>query len=69
MEKCESVFFCGKLTRHRHPDEKLKLQEQRNKIEALETSETKLEQGLRSREAAFDRVQGSLNKQLEDMLL
>ena len=53
----------------RHPHEKMKLQEQRNKIKALETSATKLEQGLRSREAAFDRVQGSLNKQLEDMLL
>ena len=67
MEKCESVFFCGELTRH--PDEKMKLQEQKNKIKALETSATKLEQELRSREAAFDRVQGSVNKQLEDMLL
>ena len=67
MEKCESVFFCGEITRH--PDEKMKLQEQKNKIKALETSATKLEQELRSREAAFDRVQGSVNKQLEDMLL
>ena len=47
----------------------MKLQEQKNKIKALETSATKLEQELRSREAAFDRVQGSVNKQLEDMLL
>ena len=67
MEKCESVFFCGELARH--PDEKMKLQEQKNKIKALETSATKLEQELRSREAAFDRVQGSVNKQLEDMLV
>ena len=67
MEKCKSVFFCGEITRH--PDEKMKLQEQKNKIKALETSATKLEQELRSREAAFDRVQGSVNKQLEDMLL
>ena len=67
MEKYESEFFCGELTRH--PDEKMKLQEQKNKIKALETSATKLEQELRSREAAFDRVQGSVNKQLEDMLL
>ena len=47
----------------------MKIQEQKNKIKALETSATKLEQELRSREAAFDRVQGSVNKQLEDMLL
>ena len=47
----------------------MKLQEQMNNITALETSATKLEQELRSREAAFDRVQGSVNKQLEDMLL
>ena len=47
----------------------MKLQEQKNKIKALETSATKLEQELRSREAAFDRVQGSVNKQLKDMLL
>ena len=67
MEKCESVFFCGELTRH--PDKKMKLQEQKNKIKALETSATKLEQELRSREAAFDRVHGSVNKLLEDMLL
>ena len=67
MEKCESVFFCGELTRH--PDEKMKLQEQKNKIKALETSAPKLEQELRSREAAFDRVHGSVNKLLEDMLL
>jgi len=67
MEKCESVFFCGELTRH--PDEKMKLLEQKNKIKALETSATKLEQELRSREAAFDRVHGSVNKLLEDMLL
>ena len=67
MEKCESEFFCGELMRH--PDEKMKLQEQKNKIRALETSATKLEQELRSWEAAFDRVQGSVNKQLEDMLL
>ena len=60
-------IFCGELTRH--PDEKMKLQEQKNKIKALETSATKLEQELKSREAAFDRVQGSVNKQLEDMLL
>ena len=45
------------------------LQEQKNKIKALETSVTKFEQELRSREAAFDRVQGSLNNLLEDMLL
>ena len=51
MEKCESVFFCGEITRH--PDEKMKLQEQKNKIKALETSATKLEQELRSREAGF----------------
>ena len=44
----------------------MKLQEQKNKIKALETSTTKLEQELRSR---VDRVQGSVNKQLEDMLL
>ncbi|KAL9977483.1 hypothetical protein ACROYT_G014891 [Oculina patagonica] len=67
MEKCKSAFFCGEITRH--PDEKMKLQEQKNKIKALETSATKLEQELRSREAAFDRVHGSVNKQLEDMLL
>ena len=67
MEKCESVFFCGELTRH--PDEKMKLQEQKNKIKALETSVTKLEQELRSREAVFDRVHGPVNKLLEDMLL
>ena len=41
MKKCESVFFCGEITRH--PDEKMKLQEQKNKIKALETSATKLE--------------------------
>ena len=67
IEKCESVFFCGELTRH--PDKKMKLQEQKNKIKALETSVTKLEQDLRSREAAFDRVHGSVNKLVEDMLL
>lgn len=67
MEKCESVFFCGEITRH--PDEKMKLQEQKNKIKALETSATKVEQELRSREAAFDTEQGSVNKQLEGMLL
>ena len=47
----------------------MKLQEQKNKIKALETSVTKFEQELRSREAAFDRVQRSLNNLLEDMLL
>jgi len=47
----------------------MKLQEQKNKIKASETSATKLERELRSREAAFDRVQGSVTKQLEDMLL
>ncbi|KAK2564109.1 hypothetical protein P5673_012335 [Acropora cervicornis] len=67
MEKCESVFFCGELARH--PDKKMKLQEQKNKIIALETSVTKLEQDLRSREAAFDRVHGSVKKLVEDMLL
>ena len=68
MEKCESAFFCGELTRR--PDEKMKLQEQKNKIKVLETSATKLERELRSREAAFDRVQASaVNKQLEDVLL
>jgi len=67
MEKCESVFSCGELTRH--PDEKMKLLEQKNKIKALETSATKLEQELRSREAAFDRVHGTVNKLLEGMLL
>ena len=67
MEKCESAFFCGELTRR--PDEKMKLQEQKNKIKVLETSATKLERELRSRGATFDRVQGSVNKQLEDMLL
>lgn len=41
----------------------MKLQEQKNKIKALETSATKLEQELRSQKAAFDRVQGSVNKQ------
>ena len=51
MEKCDSVFFCGELTRH--PDEKMKLQEQKNKIKALETSATKLEQKARSQEAGF----------------
>ena len=35
----------------------------------LETSATKLEQELRSREAAFDGLQGSVDKQLVDMLL
>ena len=49
--------------------EKMKLQEQKNKIKALETSATKLEQELRSREVAFDRVQGSVKKQPEDTLL
>ena len=67
MEKCESAFFCGELTRR--PDEKMKLQEQKNKIKVSETSATKLERELRSREAAFDRVQASVNKQLEDVLL
>ena len=67
MEKCESVFFCGESTQHL--DEKIKLQERRNKIKPLQTSVTKLEQELMSREAAFDRMQGSVNKQLEDMLL
>ena len=47
----------------------MKLQEQKNKIKALETSVTKLEQEVRSREAAFDRLHGSVNKLLEDMLL
>ena len=47
----------------------MKLQEQKNKIKALETSVTKLEQELRSREAVFDRVHGPVNKLLEDMLL
>ena len=47
----------------------MKLREQKNKIKALETSVTKLEQDLRSREAAFDRVHGSVNKLVEDMLL
>ena len=65
--KSASLFFCGELTRH--PDEKMKLQEQKNKIKALETPATKLEQEVRSREAAFDRVQGCVTKQLEDMLL
>lgn len=60
MEKSESVFFCGELTRH--PDEKMKLQEQKNKIKALETSTTKLEQELKSREAALDRVRGYVKK-------
>ena len=50
-EKCESVFFCGELTQH--PEEKMKLQEQMNKIKALETSAAKLEQELRSWEAGF----------------
>ena len=65
-EKCKSAFFCGELTRR--PDQKMKFQEQKNKIKVLETSANKLEQELRSREAAFDRMQGSVNKQLEDML-
>ena len=47
----------------------MKLQEQKDKKKLLETSATKLEQELRSREAAFDRLQGSVYKQLEDMLL
>ena len=47
----------------------MKLQEQKNKIKALETSVPKLEQDPRSREAAFDRVHGSVNKLVEDMLL
>ena len=51
MEKYESEFFCGELTRR--PDEKMKLQEQKNKIKVLETSATKLEQELRRREAGF----------------
>ena len=51
MEKCESVFFYGELTRH--PEEKMKLQEQMNKIKALETSAAKLEQERRSRETGF----------------
>ena len=63
----ESVFLCGELKRY--PDEKMKLQEQKNKTKTLETSATKLEHELRSWEAAFDRVQGLLNKQLEGMLL
>ena len=50
-EKCESVFFCGELTQH--PEEKMKLQGQKNKIKALETSAGKLEQELRSWEAGF----------------
>ena len=50
-EKCESVFFCGELTQH--PEEKMKLQGQKNKIKALETSAAKLEQELRSWEAGF----------------
>lgn len=54
--KIESVFFCGEFTQH--PDEKMRLREQKNKIKALETSAAKLEQELTSQEAAFDRVQG-----------
>ena len=45
------------------------VQEQKNIIKAFEASATKLEQELRVLEAAFDRVQGSVNKQLKDMLL
>ena len=56
MEKCESAFFCGELTRR--PDEKMKLQEQKNKIRALETSATKLEQELRSWDAALIECRG-----------
>ena len=56
MEKYESEFFCGELTRH--PDEKMKLQEQKNKIRALETSATKLEQELRSWDAALIECRG-----------
>ena len=66
VENCESVFFCSEFTQH--PDEKMRLREQKNKIKALETSETKLEQELTSQEAAFDSVQGSVNKQLEGMI-
>ena len=63
-KSASQYFFYGEITRH--TDEKMKLQEQKNKIKALETSTTKLEQELSSR---VDRVQGSVNKQLEDMLL
>ena len=33
MEKCETVFSCGELTRH--PDEKMKLLEQKNKNKSI----------------------------------
>ncbi|CAH3163071.1 unnamed protein product [Porites lobata] len=61
-EKYESEFFCGELTRH--PDEKMKLQEQKNKIRALETSATKLEQELRSWDAALIECRGQENSLL-----
>ena len=42
MEKCEWLFSCGELILHLN--EEMKLQEQKNKIKALETSANKLEQ-------------------------
>lgn len=67
LEKCKSAFFCGDLTRH--SDEKMTVQEKKKEIKALQTTISKLEQEPFSREAAFDRVHVSVNKQLEDVFL
>jgi len=44
MIKCESVFFCGELSRH--PDEKQESQAKKREIAALETAAAKIELDL-----------------------
>ena len=70
MAKCESVFFCGELSRH--PDEKQEFQpeEKKREIAALEMAAAKIELDLKGCKVAFSRVlNNSLNKHIEEILL
>ena len=60
MAKCESMFFCGELSRH--ADGKQENQEKKRELAALELD-------LKRREAAFSRVNNSLNKHVGEILL
>jgi hypothetical protein len=66
-DRCASAFLCGDLSKH--SDEKLAFQGKKRAITALESSANKIRSELTARQAAYSRVNNSVNKRFENMLV
>ena len=66
-DKCELPFLCGALSKH--PTEKIVFDEKKRTIGVLEVAVKRHKQELTSRQTAFYRVNNSVNKNVEDILI